>query len=130
MQKKYLAAVSVALGLMSGAAQAHFQLVYTPEVQLENPATVPVKLVFWHPMENGHAMDMGKPEQFYYVFKGEKVDLSKSLKPMNFKGKDNTAKAYETDVKIRRNGDYIFVLQPAPYYEKSEDVYIQQITKS
>lgn len=130
MQKKYLAAASVALGLMAGAAQAHFQLVYTPEVQLEDPATVPVKLVFWHPMENGHVMDMGKPEQIYYVFKGEKVDLSKSLKPMTFKGKDNSAKAYEADVQIRRNGDYIFVLQPAPYYEKSEDVYIQQITKS
>jgi cobalt/nickel transport protein len=26
-------------------------------------------------------------------------------------------------------GDHVFVLQPAPYYEAGEDIYIQQITK-
>ncbi len=30
----------------------------------------------------------------------------------------------------RSLGDYTFVLRPAPYYEKSEDKYIQQITKT
>lgn len=118
------------LTLTAGAAHAHFQLLYTPEVNLDNPKTVPVKLIFWHPMENGHVMNMEQPEQFFYIFKGEKVDLSKTLKPIVFSGKDNQAKAFEADVNIRRNGDYIFVLQPAPYYEKNEDAYIQQITKS
>ncbi|MDO5686832.1 MAG: DUF4198 domain-containing protein [Neisseria sp.] len=130
MQKKLLSAAAVVLGLLSGTAQAHFQLVYTPQVQLDEPQTVPVKLVFWHPMENGHVMDMELPEAFYYVFKGEKTDLLKTLKPMTFKGQDNQAQGFETEVKIRRNGDYVFVLQPAPYFEKSENAYIQQITKS
>ncbi|MBN2885223.1 MAG: DUF4198 domain-containing protein, partial [Chromatiaceae bacterium] len=31
---------------------------------------------------------------------------------------------------VRRNGDYVFALVPAPYYEGSEDIYIQQITKT
>ena len=131
MKKKLLASLSTAALLLSaGAAHAHFQLVYTPDVQIEEPKNVPVKLVFWHPMENGHVMDMEQPEQFFYVAKDGKVDLRKSLKPMTFAGKENQAKAFEADVQIRRNGDYIFVLQPAPYYEKSEDAYIQQITKS
>lgn len=130
MKKSLFAAVSSALLFVSGVAHAHFQLVYTPEVNITDPKTVPVKLVFWHPMENGHVMDMEQPEQFFYVFKGEKVDLSKSLKPVVFSGKENKAKAFEVNVPIRRNGDYVFVLRPAPYFEKSEDSYIQQITKS
>ena len=132
MSKKLLASISsfALLMLSAGAANAHFQLVYTPDVNLEKPQTIPVKLIFWHPMENGHVMDMEQPEQFFYVFKDEKIDLAKSLKPIVFSGKENQAKAFEADVNIRRNGDYIFVLHPAPYYEKSEDAYIQQITKS
>ncbi|MDO4769542.1 MAG: hypothetical protein Q4A28_06740 [Brachymonas sp.] len=77
MNKKLLASLSSAalLALSAGSAQAHFQLLYTPEVQLEDPKNVPVKMVFWHPMENGHVMDMGQPEQFFYVAKDGKVDL-------------------------------------------------------
>lgn len=127
MKAKLLTAT---LALTSLTASAHFQLVYTPEVRLDEAKTVPVKLVFWHPMENGHAMNMDKPKQFYYIFKDQKHDLTQTLKPFTFKGKDNSATAFETSVNIRRNGDYIFVVQPAPYYEKSEDIYIQQITKS
>lgn len=129
--KKLFSSLAVALGLSASfAAHAHFQLVYTPEVRLENPATLPMKLVFWHPMENGHTMDMGKPEAFFVVHKDTKTDLMPLLKPITFKGKDNSAKAFEANVQVRRNGDYIFVLQPAPYFEKEEDIYIQQITKS
>jgi len=30
---------------------------------------------------------------------------------------------------VRSLGDYVFVLEPAPYYEEAEDKYIQQFTK-
>jgi len=129
--KKTILGAATALSLLASApAFAHFQLVYTPEVNLEKPAEVPFKLIFWHPFENGHAMDMGQPLEFYYIHKGKKTDLMDSLKPMTFKAPHNESKAFESVVKVRRNGDYIFVLNPAPYYEKSEDIYIQQITKS
>ena len=58
--------------LAAGSAQAHFQLLYTPEVNLEKAGKLPVKMIFWHPMENGHAMDMGQPEQFALFFKGRR----------------------------------------------------------
>ncbi|WPL18744.1 Nickel uptake substrate-specific transmembrane region [Thiorhodovibrio winogradskyi] len=128
--KTALLTATAAATLSTGVAQAHFQLLYTPEVMLEQPGNINFKLVFGHPMENGHVMDMGEPEDFFVIFKGEKTDLMGSLKPITWKGGHNEAKAYEASYKVRRNGDYSFVLVPAPYYEESEDVYIQQITKA
>ncbi|WP_259781106.1 DUF4198 domain-containing protein [Aestuariispira ectoiniformans] len=128
--KAVIAGLTMAAALIATPASAHFQLIYTPEVNLARPGTVPFKLIFWHPFENGHAMDMGQPEEFFYVHKGKKTDLLDSLKPITFKGAENEAAAYEADVKIKRSGDYILVVKPAPYLEQSEDIFIQQITKS
>ena len=129
--KKFLSTAALGAALMlSTAAQAHFLLAYTPEVNLEKAQDVPMKLIFWHPMENGHVMDMAKPNAFYAVHKGKKIDLSESLKPITFKGADNEGAAFEGNLKVKRNGDYVVVVEPAPYYEGSEDIYIQQITKS
>jgi cobalt/nickel transport protein len=86
-------------------------------------------MVFWHPFDNGHVMDMGTPEEFFVVHRGEKTDLSESLTPITFTGADSAGKGWEGVLPIRRNGDYIVGLVPAPYYEESEDVYIQQLTK-
>lgn len=121
---------AAALLLAATSAQAHFQLVYTPDVNIERPGEVPFRLIFWHPMDNGHAMDMGAPEAFYMMFRGERTDLLDQLEPITFKGAENEAKAFAATATVRRNGDYVFVLEPAPYYEGSEDIYIQQLTKS
>jgi len=123
-------AAAVALLSPAPAAQAHFQLVYTPEVNLARPADVPFRLIFWHPFENGHVMDMDPPQAFYHVHRGERTDLSGTLSPISFEGVDNAARAYAATVPLKRSGDYVFVVEPAPYYEGSEDIYIQQITKS
>ncbi len=129
MTRTALAAMVTAM--FAGTAQAHFQLLYTPTVMLDDPARLDIKLVFGHPMENGHTMNMGPPEEFFVVFKGKKTDLKGSLKAVKWKGTARTtADAYVSNYKVKRNGDYIFVLVPAPYMEKSEDIYIQQITKS
>ncbi|MEG3638505.1 DUF4198 domain-containing protein [Magnetococcus sp. PR-3] len=119
-----------AVMLYSERAQAHFQLLYTPQVNLSRVASLPMRLVFAHPMANGHVMSMGKPEQFYYRHKGKQIDLLDRVRPITWAGPDNHNGAYAAEVKIKRNGDYPFVLVPAPYYEKSEDIYIQQWTKS
>ena len=129
MKKLLMAAAAATIGF-AGAAQAHFQLLYTPNVMLNNAEEIPLKLMFGHPMENGHAMDMGQPEIFDVYFKDNKTDLLPTLKPIVWQGAHNQSKAFETSYKIRRNGDYIFALTPAPYYEESEDIYIQQITKA
>jgi cobalt/nickel transport protein len=51
------------------------------------------------------------------------------LTPIRWQGPDNQADAFQAEYKVKRNGDYIFAMQPAPYYEGGEDIYIQQITK-
>jgi cobalt/nickel transport protein len=129
MKSSALTAAAAGL-LLAGPAQAHFQLLYTPEVMLEKPAEIGLKLVFGHPMENGHVMDMDAPQEFFVVHKGSKTDLKDTLEPVAWKGPDNEAKAFQTTYKVRRNGDYLFVVNPAPYMEGAEDIYIQQITKT
>ncbi|KIZ47270.1 MULTISPECIES: DUF4198 domain-containing protein [Rhodopseudomonas] len=111
-------------------AEAHFQLIYTPKVNLEKRTEIPLLLVFWHPFANGHAMDMGRPEQFFVINKHKKTDLLGTLAPVTFKGAENSAAAFETKFTPKGLGDYVFGLVPAPYLETSEDKYIQQITKS
>ncbi|MDJ0931507.1 DUF4198 domain-containing protein [Breoghania sp.] len=125
-----LAVLCATITCLPFAAEAHFQLAYTPEVNLAKAGDVTFKLLFWHPFENGHVMDMGQPEEFYAVNRGKKIDLMDSLKPITFAGSENSAKAFEAMLPVKRSGDYLMVLVPAPYYEESEDLYIQQITKS
>ena len=62
MKKKSLV-LSALLAVLAFAspALAHFQMVYTPESALEKGGDVPFKLVFTHPFEAGHTMDMGQP---------------------------------------------------------------------
>jgi len=134
MKRPNLAAAAVisclSLAFATQPATAHFQLLYTPEVNLKKAADVLFKLIFWHPFENGHVMDMGQPEQFFMIHKGKKTDLLDKLEPITFIGASNEAAAYQANVPLKRVGDYILVVVPAPYFEQSEDIYIQQVTKS
>lgn len=119
----------ISLGSVSKTADAHFQLIYAPEAVHEKPGALALKLIFWHPFENGLVMDMAVPQDFSVYFRGEKTDLSPSLKQITFTGTQNSAKAFDAELSLKRSGDYHVVLTPAPYYEESEDVFIQQITK-
>ncbi|MEA3508712.1 MAG: DUF4198 domain-containing protein [Synergistota bacterium] len=110
-------------------ASAHFQMVYTPDAVVKPGTSLDLKLVFTHPFAAGHTMNMGKPEAFFVVHKGKKTDLLASIKPIVWKSLTNEGEAFEAKHKVKSMGDYVFCLEPAPYYEKNEDCYIQQITK-
>jgi cobalt/nickel transport protein len=122
----------------SSVANAHFQLLYTPQAALREAAALPFALVFSHPFDNGFTMDMGRPEAFYVVTqRGENepktTDLMQYLEPIQWSGGDSKAAAFVANPPrsvTRSLGDYTFVLKPAPYYEAGEDKYIQQITKT
>jgi cobalt/nickel transport protein len=125
-------------GLAATAAEAHFQLLYTPEAALNDSAAIELALVFSHPFDNGYTMNMGTPEEFYVVSqRGEgdprKTDLTQYLEPIMWAGGESEGAAYlaRPPRSVTRSlGDYTFVLKPAPYYEEQEDKYIQQITKT
>ncbi|MRH21757.1 DUF4198 domain-containing protein [Rhodovulum strictum] len=121
---------ALALTLVPGLATAHFQLSHAGDAQIDRPGDVPVKLIFWHPFDNGHVMDMAEPLEFYAIHRGEKIDLKGSLTQTTFAGAGNTGLSWDGSLPVRRAGDYVLVTVPAPYLEGSEDIYIQQITKT
>ncbi|MDY0094019.1 MAG: DUF4198 domain-containing protein [Candidatus Vecturithrix sp.] len=138
--KKLLASLMMMLMVLcASAAFAHFQMIYTPKAALgeEDASKIPLTLVFTHPFEAGHTMNMGMgadgkiqpPAMFAVVNKGEKTDLFDTLKPITFKSLTNEGQGYETEYRLKGMGDFIFCLDPGPYYEESEDIYIQQVTK-
>lgn len=133
--KKKLLSILVGAAILGSAvtAFAHFQMIYTPDMALNKGGSIPIRLIFTHPFEAGHTMDMGKPEQFYVVrTRGEnapkKKDLLDTLKPITWTSLTNSGKAWKTTYKAR-GGDHAFCLIPEPYWEAADNFYIKQNTK-
>ena len=129
MKKLIIVLAGLMVMAMAVPVLAHFQMIYTPEAALEKAKIIDLKLIFTHPFEAGHTMDMGKPEQFFVIRKDKKKDLLQTLKPIIWTSLTNSGAAYETTYKLRGMGDNVFCLVPSPYLEKEENCYIQQITK-
>ncbi|MHA2936955.1 DUF4198 domain-containing protein [Vibrio sp. RC27] len=120
-----------ALGCLSvWPAQAHFQMLYTPHLLHEKSGTVTLKMPFTHPAISGHVMKVEPLEAFYMLKKGKKTDLLNKVEAIQWQSAVDTGNAFQAQVKLRGLGDYVFILQPSPYFEAEEDVYIQQITKT
>lgn len=128
--KKLAVSLVAGAAIVSTAAQAHFQMVYTPELLRDRGGEITLKMPFTHPAASGHVMDVEAPLEFYKIRKGKKTDLIDTVKASQWTSAENTGGSYEADVKLRGLGDHVFVMEPAPYLEASEDIYIQQITKS
>ena len=133
MKKLVVTLMGVMLIAAAAPASAHFQTIYTPDAALEKGGKIPLKLVFTHPFEAGHTMDMGKPEQFFALrSRGEnepkKIDLMDKLSPITWTSLTNSGKAWEA-VYAARGGDHVFCLIPEPYWEPADEFYIKQNTK-
>lgn len=127
---KALFATFFALAVLPVITQAHFQLIYTPETQRDRGGVVTLKMPFTHPAQSGHVMDMAEPEEFFVLRRGQKTDLSDRLRVIDWRSAEGSGRACEATVRLKGLGDHVFVLSPAPFYEESEGVYIQQVTKS
>jgi len=136
--KKIMLLSMVFVFMLSISAFAHFQIIYTPQSALPRAKKINIKLVFTHPWEAGHTMDIGKDERgkihppiaFGVMHKGKKRDLLRQLRPITFRSLTNSGRAYEANIKLRGMGDHVFYFVPPPYYEPAEDIYIQQCTKA
>lgn len=130
------------LSITASTTYAHFQLIYTPlSVIPQEQSAVEFQLVFTHPFESGHTMDIGKDESgtikglqaFFALHKGKKTDLLPALNEIQFTSSENSGKGFalvlDRNTGFRGGGDWVLVAVPHPYYEKADDVYIQQITK-
>ncbi len=138
MKKFVFASLGLCAALaMAAPAEAHFQMMYTPKTDMEKAENMDMRIVFTHPAEAGHMMDMGGIKEFYALYKrGEnapqKIDMSQYLKEITWSNPGSSAPAFAAMIprkEIRSMGDYVFVVVPGYYLEKEEDVYMQQITK-
>ncbi len=112
--------------LFTSTASAHFGMVIpsTNTVDQSNK-TLHLVLSFSHPFEK-IGMDLVRPEKFYVVHNKRHQDITSNLKEsliMNHQ-------AWVADYSVKYPGTYQFVMEPSPYWEPSEDVFIVHYTKT
>ena len=119
------AAVLVLIGPVS--AVAHFGMLIPSDsmVMQGETQTVTLNLSFSHPFEKV-GMTLVKPKVFNVIANGNKQDLLGSLKQTNVMGHA----AWQTDYRIKRPGVYMFCMEPQPYWEPAEDLFIIHYTRA
>jgi cobalt/nickel transport protein len=108
-------------------ANAHFAMIIpsTDVVEKDSNRELSLLLQFTHPFAGGPQMQMDKPEKFGVVSGEAVTDLLGSLREKKVDGKS----LWESSFKVTRPADYIFFLQPKPYWEPAEDKFIVHFTK-
>lgn len=114
--------------LFNAPVYAHFQTLLpdTDIVTADMSKTVQFQLLFTHPMQQGPVMPMAKPVQFAVWSHGQTHDLNAQLSAHTA---SNGATFYQAQYNFTRPADYLFYLQPAPYWEASEGKLIIHYTK-
>ncbi len=117
---------TLAASLAAGTAFAHFGVIIPSDdiVSQGESRKITLDVKFIHPME-GHYMNMARPKQFGVLVRGKKTDLLPSLKQKRVKG----FSTWEAEYTIKRPGDHIFYVEPAPYWEPAEETFIVHYTK-
>jgi len=120
------------LFLLASPALAHFGTIIPSDdiVSQDDSKTLNLQVKFIHPMEL-HYMEMDKPKQFGVVHAGKRIDLLDSLQAARGKSPDQDREFtyWTSDFKIKRPGDYTFFVEPTPYWEPAEDLFIVHYTK-
>ncbi len=115
-----MTAVSVSL------SWAHFGMIIPSDdiVSKQDNKRIALQVQFIHPFE-GHYMNMERPKAFGVLDGGKRIDLLKTLSENIVKG----FTTWETVYRIRRPGDKVFFVEPAPYWEPAEETFIIHYTK-
>lgn len=125
---RLIAAALLVLGF-AAPASAHFGMIIPDApAATQDKKNLGITLSFSHPFE-GKGMDMARPQAFSVIRqddgKAERTELLTNLKETKVMGKA----AWKTDFKFPRPGVYQFILDPTPYWEAEEDVFIRHLTK-
>ena len=129
MQKKWIPALAAAAAtaLFLQPASAHFGMLI-PSANMVMPAdnrTITLQLSFSHPFEM-IGMALVKPKKFTVIASGKRADLLDRLQPTQVMDQSG----WEASYRIKRPGAYLFCMQPQPYWEPAEDVFIIHYTKT
>ena len=132
MRKKAIATqcfcLVLTLATLPTLALAHFGAVIpdSPILDQSNRSTE-LTLAFLHPFEQA-GMDLNRPEEFKVVTMTDQsdTDLTSELESATVCGHQ----AWKTSFSPPRPGVYCAVMQPQPYWEPAEDIFIKHITKT
>lgn len=108
-------------------AAAHFQelIPNTEIVTAEDSNVIELQLQFTHPMERGPLMTMEQPVQFGVISPTGREDLLPSLTAHPVADHQT----YRASYRIKQPGDYLFYVEPEPYWEAAESLMIVHYTK-
>jgi len=124
--------ITLFLLLGSFNTYAHFQMIIPSDdmVSQEESRKLILDLRFWHPLED-KGMSMENPVQFGVQHRNEKTNLTSILKPLQTKDRDKkNHSAFLATYEMKRPGDYIFYVEPKPYWEVAEESFIVHYTKT
>jgi cobalt/nickel transport protein len=129
MKQRTISMLLILTGLLSFpmSGYAHFGMVIPSDTMIMqgDNRTVSVQVSFSHPFE-GIGMEMAKPRVCSVMANGNRMDLMGLLKKDPLMGRT----AWSLDYKITRPGVYMFLVEPEPYWEPAEDVFIVHYTKA
>ncbi len=106
---------------------AHYGMVIPSDnmIMQNEKRDIELNLSFSHPFElNG--MELVKPKKFLVVKDGKSHDLLGELAPLTIMDKS----AWKMSYSVKSPGAYAFVMEPTPYWEPTEDIYIIHYTKT
>lgn len=134
MSRRLLQCSTIFLAVLFFASPvaAHFGLLLPSRdiLSSEDEPQIALEVKFIHPMEM-HYMEMEKPRAFGVVRGEEKTDLLGTLKAAKGRSSDQEEDFtfWKSSYQIKRPGDYTFFVEPAPYWEPAEDLFIVHYTK-
>lgn len=107
---------------------SHFQMIIpgTNIVEDTKSATINLEFLFCHPFEQT-ILNMEKPIQCGVLINGEKKEDILSL--LTLKKVDNNM-MWIASYKLKQPGDYVFYLEPKPYWEPAEEKFIVHYAKT
>jgi len=112
--------------LPASRARAHFGILLAERnVVDQKQRSQTLTLAFAHPF-SGIGMDMERPKRFFVRCGKNKQDLNHTLQPARFMDH----RAWQCTYHFQRPGVYIFALEPAPYWEEAEDIFIKHYSKT
>jgi cobalt/nickel transport protein len=125
--RRFFAALMLGVVFLAGDASGHFGMVIPSDSMVVDAkkAGLDLLLSFSHPMET-KGMDMERPKAFGVSVNGAKKDLLPILKERKVMG----GKGWEARFKLEKPGAYVFYMEPEPYWEPAEDVFIVHYTKT
>lgn len=123
-----IGAVLVCSLFLPGAATAHFGTVTASPVVLDQDHRKAVlEFSFLHPFRQ-HGMDLARPEKAAVVNMEtkESVNITGQLEPVRVLGH----RGWKAEHRIKRPGAYCVFMQPRPYWEAGEGIFIKHYTKT